>query len=161
MQTLDSPVYEVKQNSDWYQKEFNRRENQKKFFETIKNDFITDNGFAFYNAYAFGIYETSNDYETYKDELVKNPDKNGIHLFKKRSKHYKIFSEMLKSSEKDDWFKPHDVLGSNNIKASQWIGNRWFFSVRNKDRVPKESINDEIESVDFKEYLKVISENLD
>ncbi len=158
MQTLDSPVYEVKQDSQWYKDTIETREKRAEFFETLNKDYFQDNGFAFYHDEYFGVYGSSRDYETYKDELKKNPDKNGIYIFKKRSKHYQVFSEMLKEVEKkDDPFKRMDVFGLNNTKASQWINGRWFWQVKDLSQVK----GDEVEPIDYKDYLKICMEQID
>lgn len=36
MQTLDAPVYEVKQDSEWYKAKVREREDIKQFFKTFK-----------------------------------------------------------------------------------------------------------------------------
>lgn len=156
MQTLDAPVFEVKQDSDWYKNEVERRKKTKEFFNKIRNDYIEDNGFAFYHESHFGIYADSKDYETYRDELTKHPDKNGLHTFKKRSTHYKVFKEMLEEIPSNNPFKPHDVFGSNNMNQSQWLRGRWFYSVKDENRVPENSIGIEIEPISYKKYLEIV-----
>ncbi|WP_163538278.1 hypothetical protein [Gracilibacillus sp. YIM 98692] len=158
METLDSPVFEVKQDSQWHKDTVFRNQKRKEFFKELSEKYLTDNGFAFYHEGHFGIYGHSKDYETYKDELTKNPDKNGIHTFKKRSKYHKIFKEMLEGFEdKYSPFKAHDVFGTNNMKASQWLGDRWFWSVKDKSQV----VGDEVEPLDYKDYLKVVMEHVE
>lgn len=158
MQTLDSPVFEVKQDSKWYKETKDRRDGREEFFKRVKeNGYFKDNGFAFYDEKHFGIYAESDDYETYKNELSKNPDKNGIHKFKKNTEHYKIFHEMLSKFEPHDPFKCHDVLGFNNPKSSQWIDGRWFWSVKDESQV----VGKEVEKIDYKNYLKVVMEHVE
>ncbi|AUJ23147.1 hypothetical protein [Virgibacillus dokdonensis] len=156
MQTLDAPVFEVRQDSDWYKEEIERREKTKEFFNKIQNGYIQDNGFAFYHESHFGIYADSKDYEIYKSELTKHPDKNGIYTFKKRSTHYKLFKEMLDDIPRISPFKPHDVFGLNNMNQSQWVGDRWFYSVKDENKIPQESIGIKIEPISYKKYLEII-----
>ncbi len=158
MKTLDSPVYEVKQESDWYKKTAARREKRRNFFKEINEKYFKDNGFAYYHSEYFGVSGDSEDYEVYKDELKKNPTKDNIYIFKKRSKYYPIFKEMIE--EIDDNYSPfegHDRLGTNNMTGSQWIGDRWFWGVKNESNVK----SDEVKPIDYKEYLQVIMETVD
>jgi hypothetical protein len=157
MSALDAPVYEVKQDSRWYKSEVKREQDIKNFFERINTQYFSDNGFSFYHSEYFGVNHKSKDYETYKDEVTKNPNKDGVHTFKKRSKHFKVFKEMIEQIENSSPFKKHDVFGLNNLTASQWIGDRWFFGVKNEKSVK----SDEVEPIDYKEYLKLLMENLD
>ncbi|WP_143804809.1 hypothetical protein [Paraliobacillus ryukyuensis] len=158
MQTLDSPVFEVKQDSKWYKNTIERERKRKEFFKKINSTYFKDNGFAYYHDEHFGVQGESDDYEAYKDELKKNSDKNGVYIFKKRSKYFDIFSEILKEVEKNnDPFKRMDVLGMNNAKGSQWLGDRWFFSVKNESEV----VGKEVEKMNYKDYLKVVMEHTD
>ena len=157
-QTLDAPVYEVKQDSEWYIETKARNKRQDEFFKEINTTYFEDRGFAYYHSEYFGVDKRSKDYEKYKDELLKNPDKNGIYIFKKKSKYVPIFKEMIAKVGEKNPFKSHDVFGANNLKQSQWIGDRWFFSVKNEEYIkdPKE----EVQSIDYKEYLKVVMDSL-
>ncbi|CDQ22608.1 hypothetical protein [Halobacillus karajensis] len=158
MQTLDAPVYEVKQDSEWYKKTMARRKRQEKFFKEINEKYFKDNGFSYYHSEWFGVQGDSEDYEVYKNELRKNPDKNGVHIFKKNSKYFKAFKEMLDEVEGDfSPFASHDRLGLNNMSGSQWIGDRWFFGVKRESEVK----SDEVEKIDFKDYLAVVAKSLD
>lgn len=156
-ETLSSPVYEVKKESEWYRQMKEMKEKQKEFFTKINEEYFEDNGFSYYHSEYFGVQADSKDYEKYKDEVVKNPKDNGFHAFKKRSKYYPIFREMLKEIPERDPFKSHDVLGLNNISGSQWIGDRWFFGVKHEKYVK----GDEVEPVAYKEYLKAVMDVMD
>jgi hypothetical protein len=157
MSALDSPVYEVKQDSEWYKSEVKREQDIKNFFEKINSEYFCDNGFSFYHSEYFGVNYKSKDYEKYRDEVTKNPNKDGVHTFKKRSKHFKIFKEMIEQIEFSSPFKRHDVFGLNNLTASQWLGDRWFFGVKHEKFVKGE----EVEPIDYKEYLKLLLEAQD
>lgn len=158
METLDAPVFEVKQDSEWYKETAKRKEAQKEFFKEVNEEYFTDNGFVFYHEEYFGIDGDSKDYEMYKSELKKHPDKNNIYIFKKRSKYYPIFKEKLaKFQNKYSPFKAHDVLGMNNMTASQWVDGRWFYGVKNADQVEGR----EVEPIDYKEYLKIVMDALE
>lgn len=158
-QPIDAPVYEVKQDSEWYIETKARLQREDEFFKEINSTYFEDRGFAYYHAEHFGVDGKSKDYEKYKDELLKNPDKNGIYIFKKKSKYVPIFKEMIAKVGEKNPFKSHDVFGVNNLKYSQWIGDRWFFSVKNEEYIkdPKE----EVQPIEYKEYLKVVMDSLD
>lgn len=156
MNTLDAPVFEVKKDSDWYKETKQYNERRKNFFEEMNKTYMKDSGFVYWHSEYFGILGSSADYETYKDELKKNPVEDRIYIFKKRSKHYPIFKEMIKQIGDRDPFKSHDVLGMNNMTGNQWIGDRWFYGVKNEECVTGE----EVEPIDYKEYLKVVVEAL-
>lgn len=160
MKTLDAPVYEIKQNSEWYISTVKRRLQIKEFFQKVNSEYFTDNGFSFYTSEHFGIQGCSKDYETYKDEVMKNPNKDGVHIFKKRLKFYELFKGMIEQIEETNPFKSTDVFGLNNLSASQWIGERWFFGVRNSEYI-KDKESKEITSIEYKDYLKIVMENLD
>lgn len=158
MQTLAAPVYEVNQDSEWYKKMQKRNKDINKFFKDINEEFgFEDNGFSFYHSEYFGVSAHSKDYEKFKDELLKNPESNGMHPFRKRSKYYQIFKKKIEQIEDISPFKSHDVFGTNNISASQWVKDRWFFGVKNEEYVK----GDEVSPIVFKEYLKVLMEVLD
>lgn len=153
--TLNAPVFEVKQDSEWYQYKKAQTQRERSFFKEILSNYFEDNGFSYYHDDHFGVSGDSKDFEKYKDELTKNPDRNGVHTFKKKSKHYPIFREMLKDVVDKDPFKPHDVFGRNNLKASHWLGDRWFYGVKDASKV----LNNEVEPIDYKEYLKVFMDS--
>lgn len=159
MQTLDAPVYEVKQDSDWYKKALKRRSDIDKFFEIVKEKYGFGSGFSFYHSEYFGIHSGTKDYETYKDELLKTPDSNNksFYPFKKRSKYFNEIKNLIAQIEEVSPFKAHDVLGLNNVKASQWIGDRWFYQVKNEQHVK----GDEVTPIDYKDYLKVVMNTLE
>ncbi|MGG3890188.1 hypothetical protein [Metabacillus fastidiosus] len=157
MQTLNAPIYEVKQDSSWYKAEMKRKEDIKIFFEKIKSEYGLGEGFGFYHSEYFGIHAETKDFEAYKDELLKNPNNKDFHPFKKRSKYFQPIKELIEQIEEASPFKSHDVLGTNNISASQWIGDRWFFGVKHEKYVK----GDEASPIDYKEYLKIVMDNLD
>lgn len=157
MQTLDAPVYEVKKESEWYKSFKKRREEVNEFFKKVEAEYGLSDGFSFYHSAYFGVEAGSKEYELYKDEVSKNPNKDGVHPFKKRSKHFKILKELLEQIEEISPFKSHDVLGLNNISGSQWIGDRWFFGVKHEQYVK----GDEVTPIKYKDYLKVAMDALD
>jgi hypothetical protein len=156
MHTLNAPVYEVKQDSDWYKSQVKRDSEIKEFFKKINSEYFKDNGFSFYHSEWFGVQANSLDYETYKNEVMKNPNRDGVHIFKKRSKYFPLFKELLDSIEDKSPFKSHDVLGLNNISGSHWVGDRWFFGVKHEKFVK----GDEVVPINYKEYLKVVMDTL-
>ncbi|MCM3227540.1 hypothetical protein [Terribacillus saccharophilus] len=156
MSTIDAPVYEVRQDSDWYKSEVKRTEDINNFFDAFKEKYGVT-GFTFYHDEYFGVIKDTEAYEKFKDEVVKNPNKDGIYAFKKRSTYYKEIHAMLSEIEEISPFKPHDVLGINNMAASQWIGERWFFSVKNENLVE----GNEVKPINYKDYLQIVMDNLD
>ncbi|AME04828.1 hypothetical protein [Bacillus sp. SDLI1] len=156
METLDAPIYEIKQESDWYKTEKKRREDINKFFDEFEATYGIKDGFSFYHSEYFGVRAGTEAYDLFKDEVVKNPTKSGFYAFKKRSKYFTDIRSMLEKIEEANPFKGHDVFGRNNITASQWVGDRWFFGVRDEKRVNGE----EALAIDFKDYLKIILERL-
>jgi hypothetical protein len=155
--TLNAPVFEVKQDSEWYKYTKARLQREKEFFAELNKTFFEDNGFSYYHGEHFGVSGDSKDYEKYKDEVLKNPDRNGVHIFRKRSKYTAIFIEMMKGIDDKNPFKPHDVFGRNNLRASQWLGDRWFFGAKVADKV----VGEEVEEIDYKEYLKLVMDSMD
>lgn len=156
MQTLDAPVYEVKQDSEWYKSEVRRKNGINNFFNTFKEKYGIDKGFGFYHSEFFGVHAGTEAYEYFKDEVLKNPDSNGFYPFKKRSKFYKEINELLEQIEDKNPFKSHDVLGMNNTTASQWLGDRWFYGVKNGQFVT----GDEVTPIEFKDYLEVVMNHI-
>lgn len=64
---------------------------------------------------------------------------------------------MLEQIEEINPFKAYDVFGLNNVKANQWIGERWFFGVKDGEKVS----SDEVVKIDYKKYLQLLLEKLD
>jgi hypothetical protein len=157
MQTLDAPIYEVKQCSEWYKSAMKRKEDINNFFEIFKEKYGTNDGFSFYHSEYFGVYSETESYEMFKDEILKNPTKEGFYPFKKRSKYFKEIKALIDQVKEISPFKSHDVFGLNNISARQWVGDRWFFGVKHEKYVK----GDEVTPVEYKDYLKVVMNSLD
>lgn len=156
MQTLDAPVYEVHQDSQWYKAVKKRNEDRKVFFKRIKEEFGLGSGFSYYHSTYFGIAGGTDAFNKYRKELLKNP-KDGFYPFRKSSKVYKAIHEMLEKIETVYPFQSHDEFGLNNVTASQWLGNRWFFGVRD----PKHVVSKIADPIDYKDYLKIVMENIE
>lgn len=158
MNTLDSPVYEVKQNSQWYKDVMQREEDIERVFREINKEYGFENdGFTYYHPDYFGVFAESKDYEKFKEHLLKNPNSDDIYIFKKRSPYYSDIKKKLETIREVSPFKKHDQFGVNNLKRSQWIGDRWFFSVKKEELVKGE----EVVAVDYKEYLTLVMDELD
>jgi hypothetical protein len=157
MQTLDAPIYEVNKDSEWYIKQKKRRDDIDEFFKKVKEKYGLMDGFSFYHSEYFGIRAGTKDYETYKGELLKNPDSKGFYPFKKRSKYFKEIKELIEQIEEISPFKSHDIFGTNNTSASHWVGDRWFFGIKHEKYVK----GDEVTPIDYKDYLKIVMDNLD
>jgi hypothetical protein len=158
VQTLNAPIFEVKQDSEWYKQKVKQQEDTKVFFKTIKERYGISDGFGFYHSEFFGIHYGTEDYKKFKDELRKNPHEGDFYIFKKRSKYYKEIKELLEKVEDISLFKSHDTFGTNNVSASQWVGEKWFFGVKKADYIKK---HDEITPIDYKDYLKTVMNSLD
>lgn len=154
---LSAPVYEVRQDSEWYQQKFKRRQLLADFFKEINNTYFKDNGFSFYSSTRFGVHKDSRDFEMYKNELKKQPTEHGVHLFKENTVHYKVFKELLQQIGDDDPFKSHNVFGINNISKQQWVGDRWFFGVKDESQIE----GNEAQAIDYKKYLTILMENME
>lgn len=152
MQTLDAPVYEVKQDSQWYKDQMQRRTDIDNFFKDFGERYGCSDGFSFYHSEHFGVQADTPAYDFFKTEIVKNPDKNGFYAIKKRSKYFKEIKSQISKIKEVYPFKPHDVFGSNNIRASQWLDGRWFYQVKNPEYVQ----GDEAVPMDYKEYLSLV-----
>lgn len=157
MQTLDAPIYEVKQDSEWYKSKVKQKNAIRDFFNSFEKRFGFKDGFSFYHSEYFGVYGDTKAYDYFKHDLVKNPDKHNWYAFKKRSNSFKEIKALLKNTDDVYPFKSHDVFGLNNVTSSQWIGDRWFFGVRNANRV----VGEEVTPIEYKEYLKIIMNSLD
>ncbi|APH36031.1 hypothetical protein BHE96_10775 [Bacillus subtilis] len=156
MQTLNAPIYEVKQESNWYKAEKKRKEGINTFFDKFEEKYGVEEGFAFYHSEYFGVYEGTEAYELFKNDIVKNP-KDGFYAFKKRSKHFNEIKSMIEQIEKVSPFRSHDELGFNNMTGRQWIDDRWFFGVKSEQLVK----GDNVVAIDYKDYLKIVMEHLD
>jgi hypothetical protein len=155
MQTLDAPIYEVKQDSDWYKSAKKRNCDIDNFFIAFNEKYGIEKGFVFYHSDYFGVHAGTEAYEFFKEEILKNPD-GDFYPFRKRSKYYKEIKELLDQIEDRNPFRSHDVFGLNNVTASQWIGDRWFYGV--KDSKPVKGV--EVAPIDYKTYLKVVMDTL-
>lgn len=156
MGTLDAPIYEVKQDSDWYKAEIKSKEAKRNFFKILKEKFGAVEGFAFYHDEYFGVEEGTEAYEVFKDEVSKNPKKHGFHPFKKRSKHYEEIKSLIAAIEIVSPFKAHDAFGLNNVTAHHWVDGRLFYGVKSDKGI----VSEEVAPVSFKDYLQVVMDNL-
>ena len=152
--TLDAPVYELKKDSEWHRAKTEYLAGKRKFYKEIEKDF-PDNGFTYYHDSYFGVLGQSKDYETYKDHLRKNADKNGVYIFKKTSPLWKVYHEKLKEFvDLEDSFKSHDVFGWNNVKVGQRVGDRYFYSIKIPESITDP--NNEVEPIEYADYLQVV-----
>lgn len=165
MQALSEPVVEMKKESKVFKGFKKREEDQPKIIATLKEFAeeydVTLENFAYYNARDFGFVE-GKEFEKYRKELTKNPDKNGIYLFKKNTVIYKEIKEKLKiiddvnQSMALSWLL-HDAVGFNNPRYHQWLGDRLFVEVKDGEMAIKTG---DAVAVNYKEYLQVLMENV-
>lgn len=175
MQTLDSPLYEVNQESLFYKHLSEKRDYQKKLSvvisEVAKEYGFNPSDFQYYSPYGFGFLGSSDAYDLMQEHLVKNADRNGLYTFKKKSKPFKDISARLLSVPEINFdpFEAHDVFGTNNLIASQRIGNRLFYEVRDaaltENAVAKRaerakgheaSYVEPVMEIDYTDYLKLM-----
>lgn len=178
MQTLDSPMYEVNQESEYYKKSKARKDLQGRVNE-ILDEVASALGFDvtefdYYSSGSFGFKWTTKAYDKFKDQLTKHSDRNGIHTFKKPTAGYKTISKMLKEIDeinKDkNPFALHDIFGINNLKASQWVEDRLFVGVKDAETTEKMLIREgrskqypvePVKAMDYKEYLILVTKQLE
>ncbi|WP_143804728.1 hypothetical protein [Paraliobacillus ryukyuensis] len=175
MQTLDSPVFELNKESDYYKKIKEVKDSQpiiNEILDQVASKLEIDpKEFLYYNAGGFGFEKYTDSYMKYQDKLTKNPDRNGVHTFKRSTNEFKEISSMINEIDKIkktvNPFALHDIFGFNNLKASQWIGDRFFVGVKSEERTMgnvEERKNQSIEPVkdiSYKEYLKLVMEHTD
>ncbi|MFY0516437.1 hypothetical protein ACOMCU_01210 [Lysinibacillus sp. UGB7] len=175
MQTLDAPLYEVDQESIFYKHSLEKRDYHEKLSmvigEIAEAYGFNGNDFRYYGPYKFGFLGSSDAYDLTQEHLVKNEDRNGVYAFRKSSKPYKDISARLLSVPEINFnpFEVHDVFGSNNLIASQWVGDRLFYGVKDasqtEDVVAKRAASakehgktyvEPVVKIDHKDYLKLI-----
>lgn len=158
MKTLDSPVYEVDQNSEWFKANIQEKERLKQIFKEFEEKYGTSHGFGIYHEEYFGVKHGTPAFEIFKDDLKKNADnEHGFHSFKIRTQSYKDIKEMVKGFEKTSSFKSHDVFGFNNATRSHWVKDRWFYQVNDPELVT----SDEVKSINYKDYLDLVMETIE
>lgn len=163
MEALSAPIFELRKDCDWYKEKVKRKEKINRAYEIIKErDYFPSGEFALYNPTTFGIPGNSEDVDTYRSQLLKNADSNGIYRFRKKSQMYKDINELFKGTDIKDPFKSHDTFGVNNVRFTQWLGDRFFVQVKNADvtRGNKTALQNEIREVPYAEYLKVLQEKV-
>lgn len=137
-QTLDAPLFEINQESDFYKRSKERREKQTRINE-ILDDIAKLIGcdvkeFNYYGSRSFGFMYDSEGFHKYREELTKNSDRNGVYTFKKSSKTFKLVSPMMEEIDAIrnivSPFELMHIVGFNNAKASQWVDGRLFVGVK-------------------------------
>lgn len=177
MQTLNEPIFEVNQESDFYKKSKERKDKRPRINE-ILNEIANTVGFdveefQYYGCYGFGFSYGSDGYEKFKDQLMKNADRNGVYKFKKTSAVFKEISKKLEEVDKINNivnpFEIHDIFGINNVTAAQWLGDRYFVEVKHKktteifinkpDRSRQYKV-EPIKEVSYKDYLQLVLDHV-
>lgn len=173
MQTLDMPLYELNQGSEYY-KTIKEIKDSHSFINSIIDEIDKEHGFekgdfVYYGSSDFGFYINSKSFEKFKDELKKHPDRNGVYRFKRSSKIWKAIHPKMKPiaeiHNKKNPFALHDIFGWNNLKATQWVGDRYFVGVRSTENI-ESSLGTEarkkmfevepVQHIDYKDYLGLI-----
>lgn len=177
MKTLNSPLYELNQDSEYYKILKEVKDSQPKINEIIREIAelvgFESKEFLYYGSRGFGFYRNSLAYEKFENQLTKNPDGNGVYKFKRTSPTYKIISpkvlEIERIKNKVNPFALHDMLGYNNLVASQWVEDRFFVEVKSEDTTERILNADErrkqyeiepVKEVSYKEYLELVMSEL-
>jgi hypothetical protein len=175
MEALSAPLFEVNPESSYYKKikEIkDARPRINKVLQEIGEELGFDSKeFAYYGSQGFGFYDNSVAYEKFEKELMKNPDKNGVYLFKKRTPSFKKISPKILELEKIhnsvSPFALHDIFGVNNLKAAQWVGERYFVEVKSEsitrdklsssERIKQYAV-EPVKEIEYKQYLLLVVE---
>lgn len=177
MEALSEPLFEINQDSDYYKKikeVKDARPRINKVLQEIGEELGFDSKeFAYYGSAGFGFYGNSTAFDKFENELTKKPDRNGVYLFKKRTSSYKKISPKLLELEKINRsvspFALHDIFGLNNLKASQWVGDRYFVEVKSasvtRDKVSsperiKQYAIEPVKEMEYKQYLLLVVEEI-
>ncbi|APJ11105.1 hypothetical protein [Bacillus safensis] len=154
METLNSPVYEVKRESDWYKEGFIDREDHDKFFNQLENLYGVKKGFVYLDSENFGVIPDTESYHYFKKEIVKNKIQ-GFYPIRKKSEYYLKLKTLIEQIRERDPSRPHSEFGENNARYSQWLGDRWFYEVKDESLVE----GNDVEPIEYTEYLKVAVDN--
>lgn len=166
MSVLGEPLYEVAKESQYYKDRFEYRRLQPivgKLVEDIEDEFMFKRGsLVIWSSNKFGL-RNREDQMSWNDQLKVNYENEGTRLFKKRSKNYKELQEKIKTTDVDTLnelvnpFTFHDICGMNNCKSSHWVSDRWFFEVKDEDRLTTDGSPD-YKKADWNEYIELLKE---
>lgn len=175
LKTLNEPLFEINQDSEFFKRSNERREKQTRVNEILDEVAIrigcAVKEFNYYGSQSFGFMHDSEGYLKFRNELTKNSDRNGLYTFKKSSKTFKLVSPMME--EIDDIrnivspFELHHVVGMNNAVATQWIAGRMFVGVKDIEVARyeitklgrmKEYPVEPLKPIEYHEYLKLFLE---
>lgn len=176
MKTLSEPVFELSKESKYYKvlkdvKDAQPRVNE--IFESVSNKFGFDpKEFRFYNSGRFGFERYSKGFKKFEDQLKKTADRDGIHAFKKASPVFKEAKEELKEIDEItsqlNPFALHEIFGFNNLKAMQWIGERFFVQVKSEEvtrkamqETSRNYDSEPVQEITYKEYLQLIMDKME
>lgn len=170
--TLSEPMFEIHPDSEYYGQVKSVRDARPRINEIIDGIAATHGfnpeEFNYYGSEGFGFKAKSEGRVKFERDLSKNPDRNGIYLFKKTTAVFKaIKPEMQKIQEirnKRNPFGLHDITGVNNVSRSQWLDQRLFVEVKSMDEVermmadPNRSTRypvEPVKQVKYTEYLEL------
>lgn len=175
MKTLNSPLFEVNQESDYYKKVKDRHDKNSRVNEILaevaKTLEVNLDEFSYYSSSRFGFSKYTAAFDKYKEQLTKNADRNGIHTFKMKTPGLKLIGPMLKEIDEinssNNPFEIHDIFGWNNLTASHWIEDRLFIEVIDEeitkklltslDRKTRYEV-EPIKEISYKEYMSLALE---
>ena len=116
MRTLNTPLYEVKQDSELYRNGKRRLDSIEEFFNSFKEKYGSTEGFSFYTSRDFGVHVDTPCYEIFKDS-VEEGDKPGYYSFREDSEHYQEIRPMIRKTVDYDGFVLSATFGLFNIAS--------------------------------------------
>ena len=159
---LNEPVYRVKEYSNLNRLYVEKEKQGKVISEEIKRvitefPHFGDDVLGIWSRSCMGIRVESSVEEEYEAELTKK-EIQGYRIFKKKSPTLKVLKDLLGESL-DDFngaranykFELHTQYGINNVSGTHFIDGQLYVGLRGKP----EKNSDELEPVDYKEYLSL------
>ena len=143
-QAISEPMFEINPESDFFKRSKAVREANDKIYAII-DEIAEEYGFdakefPHYDSGACGFLSYSDGLKKFENEVKKNPDRNGVHTFKKNSKMWQEIKPRMQQVA--DYYKAGpspfalmDIVGINNSKFTQWIEGRMFVQVKDKETV--------------------------
>ena len=178
-QALSEPFFEINPESDYFKKTKAVREAKEKIY-TIIDEIAEEYGFdakdfPHYDSGSCGFLRHTDGLEKFRGEVKKHSDRNGVHVFKQTSKMWKAIKPRMQQIAEyynagPSPFALIDIVGLNNSRYTQWIGERMFIQVRDKEKAinyvedPKRKERYSVEplmEIPYKLYLELVMETIE